>query len=71
MRMCQNMSLQSHYVKCHRYVMRSSKYTWVYLKKKIHTSCLVKNLLEICHNSISLDVIIQKLSKKPIFILAN
>lgn len=34
--MCQNISLQSHYVKCHRYeVIDSPKYTWFHLK--IHT----------------------------------
>lgn len=56
MRLCQDMSLQSRYVKCHRYrLIKSVKCTWLHLKKKknVMQNCLVKNLLEVCHRSIT------------------
>lgn len=68
MRMCQDMSLQSHYVKCHRYrLIKSLKRTWLHLKKK---KCYAKLSSEEYSGSLSqfhhsLAGIIQRLSKNP------
>lgn len=69
MRMCQDMSLQSHYMKCHRYrLIKSLKCTWLHLKKKKKMLC--KTVYEEYSGSLSsfhhsLAGIIQRLSKNP------